>query len=929
MDKFSFLNAVSLSYIEKLYQQYIQYPESIENTWKIFFQGYDFANTYYNQKQTTNSDIINPINNGSNTKNTIKPLENDVNHVAQEFKVINLINSYRTNGHLFSQINPIENKSQKPYILDLKKFGLHESDLKIKFSSGKIIGFQEKETLENIIKKLNKIYCNSIGFEYMFIQKEEQIEWIQNWINNNDNYQNLSKNKKIHILTKIIASTKFEKFLHTKFVGKKRFSLEGNDALIPALDEIIIQSTQLNINEIVIGMAHRGRLNVLCNILNKPLYQIFSEFQDNDYFYEKEFSGDVKYHLGLTNNLIVNNKKIILNILPNPSHLESVNPIVYGITRAKSDLIYTNNYQKILPILIHGDAAITGQGIIYETIQMTNLNAYHIGGTIHIIINNQIGFTTDTKDLRSSRYCTDIAKITLSPIIHVNSDDIEAVIYTIQFAIKFRLTFKQDIFIDLIGYRKYGHNEGDEPKFTQPKLYNLINNHPNLETIYSNQLLKENILEQEQLQLIQKKYLNLLEINFEKSKQIHTNNLLSFLPCNSKKLNFFNEEQLLNPINTSFPIKKLIEIGILINTIPNNKKFINKTIRILQQRLKMIENEKIDWGLAELLTYGSILYEGQSIRISGEDVERGTFSHRHAVIITEDTEEKIILLNNIKTHQGNFQIYNSHLSEYGVLGFEYGYAMASPNNLTIWEAQFGDFVNGAQIIIDQYINSAEDKWKIQNGIILLLPHGSEGQGSEHSSARIERFLQLCANGNMFVINPTTPANLFHFIRRQILAPYRKPLIIMTPKSLLRHPKVISHLHELANGNIQEIIDDVIIDPKKIKRLILCSGKLYYELIEKKEILNIDSIAIIRIEQLYPLHKKKLSLIFNKYYQTKEIFWVQEEPENMGAWYYISRKLKDSQIQIISPKESPTPAPGTYIKYKQNQNNIISQVFNNL
>lgn len=929
MDKFSFLNAVSLSYIEKLYEEYIKCPESIEPTWKFFFQGYDFANKNYNKNYKINSNIINN-NSKSNLENSIQTLKEHLNNIKKESKVINLINNYRINGHLYSKINPIENKEKKTYIFNIEQFGLNQSDLQTKFSCGSIIGIEKKETLENIIKKLDQIYCNTIGIEYMFIQNKEQITWIQNWINKNNDYKNLSKNKKIHILTKIIETIKFEKFLHTKFVGKKRFSLEGNDSLIPALDELITQSIKFNISEIVIGMAHRGRLNVLSNILKKSLYQIFSEFRENNFTEtEKEFSGDVKYHLGLTNNLTLNNKKIKINLVPNPSHLESVNPIVYGITRAKANLIYKNNYNKILPILIHGDAAITGQGIIYEIIQMTNLNGYHIGGTIHIIINNQIGFTTDIKDSRSSIYCTDIAKVILSPIIHVNADDVEAVIHSIQFAIKFRLTFQQDIFIDLIGYRKYGHNESDEPKFTQPKLYNLINQHPNLETIYTNQLLQEKIINKQQLELIQQKYTNLLEINFQKSKEIKTNKIPLFVPYDLKKIEFFNEEKILIPVNTSFSKQKLIEIGTLINTIPSNKKFINKTIRILQQRLKMIESQIIDWGLSELLSYGSILYEGKSIRISGEDVERGTFSHRHAVITTEDTEEKIILLNEIKINQGNFQIYNSHLSEYGVLGFEYGYAMASLENLTIWEAQFGDFANGAQIIIDQYINSAEDKWKIQNGIIILLPHGSEGQGSEHSSSRIERFLQLCANGNMFVINPTTPANFFHLIRRQFLAPYKKPLIVMTPKSLLRHPNVVSHINELAHGEFQEIIDDLLADPKKIKRLILCSGKLYYELIQKKEILNINSIAIIRIEQLYPLNQNKLNIIFNKYYQKQEIFWVQEEPENMGACSYILKKLRNIEIKIISPKESPSPAPGTYTKYQKIQNNIINQVFQNL
>lgn len=928
MDKFSFLNTLSTSYIEKLYEQYIKFPNSIDSTWKHFFQGYDFANKFY-KKKITESTPKKKIE-ISNLSDNIKKLEKKLEKIKIESKVTDLINSYRENGHLCIKTNLIPNQKKISDIFNINKFGLNKLDLNMKISSGKIIGIDKEETLEKIIKKLNNIYCNSIGIEYMFLKNNKKILWIQNWINKNNNYKNLSINKKIDIFKKIVETVKFEQFLHVKFIGKKRFSLEGSEALIPALDELIQQATKLEVQEVVIGMAHRGRLNVLHNILKKSLSHIFSEFEEK-YNDEETFSGDVKYHLGLTHDFITLNNKIMkINLIPNPSHLEAVNPIVYGITRAKADLVYKNDYNKILPILIHGDAAITGQGIIYEIIQMMNLNGYCIGGVIHIIINNQIGFTTNVQDLKSSTYCTDIAKVILAPIIHVNGEDIEAVIRCMQFAIEFRFTFQTDIFIDLIGYRKYGHNEGDEPKFTQPKLYNLINKHSSLKEIYKNQLLEEKNIGKEKLELIEKEYNNLLEINFEESKKNKNYKISLFRPHNSKNIQLVDELTLLNPVNTSFSKKKLIEIGKLINNIPHNKKFIKKIIRLIEQRLKMINIEKIDWGLTELLTYGSILYEGKSIRISGEDVERGTFSHRHAVIMTEDTEEKIILLNQIKNNQGIFRIYNSHLSEYGVLGFEYGYAMASPENLTIWEAQFGDFSNGAQIIIDQYINSAEDKWKIQNGIVMLLPHGSEGQGAEHSSARIERFLQLCANGNMFVINPTTPANFFHFIRRQVIAQYRKPLIIMTPKSLLRHPKVISSLDELANSGVQEIIDDLSADPKKIKRLILCSGKLYYEIINKKEILNIDSIAIIRIEQLYPLHINKLNIILRKYYQKKEIFWVQEEPENMGPWYYISNRLKKIlKINLISPKESPTPAPGSYKKYQKIQNNLINQIFKNL
>ncbi|MCB9202812.1 MAG: 2-oxoglutarate dehydrogenase E1 component [Flavobacteriales bacterium] len=917
MDRYSFLNAVHSEYVEELYQKYLEFPDSVEPSWKSFFQGYDFAKQEYDGEKIDFSETATPTE-------VIIPEK-----VNKEFKVINLINGYRQRGHLFTKTNPVRKRRTYVPTLDIENFGLTQEDLKENFSVGEIIGMSNSETLESIIAQLKEIYCDSIGIEYMFIRHPERVNWIQNWINNNRNHPKLTKEEKTRALRKITQAVAFENFLHTKFVGQKRFSLEGNESLIPALDELINRSAQLGVEEVVVGMAHRGRLNVLTNIFKKSYSQIFSEFDGKDYV-EAVFSGDVKYHLGSTNEITTyKNNKIKIHLAPNPSHLEAVDPVVEGITRAKADKYYDNDYSKILPILIHGDAAIAGQGVVYEVIQMMKLDGYSTGGTIHIVTNNQIGFTTNYLDARSSTYCTDIAKVTLSPVLHVNADDVEAVIHAIRFAADYRAQFSRDVFIDLLGYRKYGHNEGDEPRFTQPKLYKEIAKHPNPREIYQKQLFEEDVVGQEVLDVMEKEFKDLLEVNFDKSKEIEKNTLEPFMKEEWKKFDFPQTKELLSAVDTKYPKEKLIEIGKKLGTIPEGKKILRKLSRIVEQRLKFIEEEQVDWALAEQLAYGSLLNEGTWVRLSGEDVERGTFSHRHAVLKTEDDEEEIVLLDSISENQGKFQVYNSHLSEYGVLGFDYGYSIASPNSLTIWEAQFGDFANGAQIIIDQYISASEDKWKIQSGIVLLLPHGYEGQGAEHSSARLERFLQLCANGNMYVVNFTTPANLFHALRRQVITNYRKPLVVMSPKSLLRHPKVISPISELSDGGFQEIIDDSSANPTKVKRLVLCSGKIYYELLDKKEELNDESVALVRIEQLYPIHTEKLNIILDKYSERNELIWVQEEPENMGAWWYILKNLRKYNIDVISPVESPSPATGSPQRFHRIHNALIQSVFENI
>lgn len=913
MEQFSFLNAVHSEFISDMYEQYQKFPDSVEPSWRAFFQGFDFGNKTYNGHSLTGE--------GSSTLNSIIPEK-----VQKEFNVINLINGYRNRGHLFTKTNPVRERRHHTPTLDLANFGLSENDLHETFNAGNILGIGGELTLSKILEYLQKIYCDSIGIEYMYIRDPEKIEWIQNWINSNLNHPQLNVEEKERILLKLNEAVAFENFLHTKFVGQKRFSLEGNETLIPAIDATINRASEKGVQEFVIGMAHRGRLNVLANVFKKSYSQIFSEFEGKE-FSEDVFSGDVKYHLGSSTEVETSNgQKVKINLAPNPSHLETVDAIVEGITRAKADNDYKGEFSKILPILIHGDAAIAGQGIVYEVVQMMNLDGYKTGGTIHIVVNNQVGFTTNYLDGRSSTYCTDVAKTTLSPVLHVNADDAEAVVHALHFAVDYRLKFNRDVFIDLLGYRKYGHNEGDEPRFTQPKLYSIIAKHANPREIYKEHLIKEGVIGDEILNQKEKEFKQLLDKNFDDSKSIEKNTLEPFMPDEWEGYKIADINKMLEEVDTRFPIEKLKEISDTITTIPDGKNFIKKIQRLLDQRKQMVAEDRLDWGMAELLAYGSILESGNNVRLSGEDVERGTFSHRHAVLKTEDSEEEVILLNYLNGKQGKFTVYNSLLSEYAVLGFDYGFAMAAPDTLTLWEAQFGDFANGAQIVIDQYISAAEDKWKIQNGIVLLLPHGYEGQGAEHSSARMERFLQLCAQANMFAVNCTTPANFYHVLRRQIQADYRKPLIVFTPKSLLRHPLCVSTLKELANGSFQTVIDDSNADPSKVEKLVFCQGKFYYDLLKKKEELSAENVALVRIEQLYPLDMEKINSILQKYQNKKQLIWTQEEPENMGAWNYLLRKLRDLPLELISPKESASPAPGSHHTFEARHNDTINKVF---
>ena len=904
MDKYSFLNAAHTAHFAQLYDQYLINPDSVEPSWRAFFQGFDFG-----------------VENGAEYADEKVPQS-----VLKEFRVVKLIDGYRGSGHLFTRTNPVRERRKYKPTLAIENFGLTHQDLDTVFSAGEIIGIGPAK-LADIIVHLERIYCESIGLEYMFIRHPQRVNWIQKWINKNGNHPSFDDNEKKHILKKLNEAVAFESFLHTKYVGQKRFSLEGGESLIPALDALIEGAAKGGVEEFVVGMAHRGRLNTLTNIFGKPAQDIFSEFDGKDYE-EEVFDGDVKYHLGWTSKRLTDaGYQVNMNIAPNPSHLEALNAVVEGIARAKQDNNYNGNTRKVMPILIHGDAAIAGQGVVYEVVQMAQLDGYRTGGTIHIVVNNQIGFTTNYLDGRSSTYCTDVAKVTLSPVLHINADDVEAVVHAMHFALAYRNRFSRDVFIDLLGYRKYGHNEGDEPRFTQPKLYKSIGKHRNPRDIYAAKLMSKGVIKQVDLNQMEADYKKTLEKKLEDARQASNTIITPFMKDEWTGYQRAKQKDMLHAVDTTIELKKLDAIASTLTELPSNKKFLRKTQRLVKDRKAMyFERNQLDWAMGELLAYGSLLSEGHDVRISGQDVERGTFSHRHAVMKVEDSEEEVILLNSLDKPQGRFNIFNSSLSEYGVMGYDYGFAMASPSALTVWEAQFGDFSNGAQIMIDQYLSSAEDKWKMQNGLVLFLPHGYEGQGAEHSSARMERYLQLCAKDNMFVADVTTPANLFHMLRRQLKSTYRKPLVVFTPKSLLRHPMVVSSKESLAKGQFMPLIDDDTVKPKEVKTLVLCTGKFYYDLFDARDTKQRKDVALVRLEQLFPLPKDEIATVMKKYTKA-EVVWAQEEPRNMGAYGHLLLHLPQARdFRVASRRFYGAPAAGSSTRSKRRHKEIIEYVF---
>ncbi len=917
MDRFSFLNAAHTAFFADLYEQYLQNPDSVEPSWRSFFQGFDFAQANYGSDEVAQQ--VAYIASGDSGEISEK--------MQKEFNVLKLIEGYRTRGHLFTKTNPVRDRRLHGPSLALENFGLSQADLNTVFDAAKMVNMKPS-SLADIIKHLENVYCQSIGVEFMYIRDPKVQDWIKNRLDINDNQPNFSVDQKKHILKKLNEAVSFENFLHTKYVGQKRFSLEGCEAAIPALDALIEGAADRGVEQFVMGMAHRGRLNVLANIFGKNTQNIFSEFDGKDYDEDANFDGDVKYHLGLTSDRLTDSgKKINLNLAPNPSHLETVGAVIEGITRAKQDRHYPNDFSKVLPIAVHGDAAVAGQGIVYEIIQMAKLDGYKTGGTIHLVINNQVGFTTNYLDARSSTYCTDIAKVTLSPVLHVNADDAEAVVHAMLFALDYRMEFGGDVFIDLLGYRKYGHNEGDEPRFTQPILYKAISRHKNPRDIYAEKLIQENVISTGFVKELEEAYKAKLDENLEASRKKDLTVITPFMENEWEGYKQVSDDVMLQKFDTKFDKNQLAEIADTITQLPSDKKFISKITKLIGDRKNMVETNKLDWAMGELLAYGSLLKEGFDVRISGQDVERGTFSHRHAVVKVEDSEEEVILLDKIKDKKGNFYIYNSHLSEYGVLGFEYGYALASPKSLVIWEAQFGDFSNGAQIMIDQYISAGEDKWNNQNGLVMLLPHGYENQGAEHSSARMERYLQLCAKHNMYIADVTTPANFFHLMRRQLKTEFRKPLVVFSPKSLLRHPDVVSSMDDLANGQFQEVLDDPnVADKKAIKTLVFCTGKFYYDIIAKRSELGRNDVAVVRLEQLFPLAVDQIKAIIASYPNIDDYVWAQEEPKNMGAYGYMLMNFDLVKLRLASPKAYSAPAAGSYERSKKRHANAIAMVF---
>ena len=919
MKDFQFITNSHPAYIENLYQDFVKNPDSIDEDMRMFFEGFDFA---------VSSDTK-PVNGNAIVNNTTAINASTAAAIdwMSEIRVYRIILGYRNKGHLLADTNPIRPRKNRGANIELSFYGLTEADLDKTFNVGSLIGLGAT-TLRNIVAHLEKCYATHIGIEFKYISDQKKIDWLTIAVEKTM-LQPIGLPQKKRILQKLNEGVMFEKFLHTKYIGQKRFSLEGGETTIAALDAIINAAAEEGVQEVVIGMAHRGRLNVLANILGKTYEQIFSEFEGKSTPDTTMGSGDVKYHLGFSSMLdTASGKKINLKLCPNPSHLEAVDPVVIGFARSKADVLYNSDYDKILPILIHGDASVAGQGIVYEVLQMSGLKGYYTGGTIHFVINNQIGFTTDFGDARTSDYCTSVAAMVQAPVLHVNGDDAEAVVKASEIATSYRQEFNSDIFIDMVCYRKHGHNEGDEPKFTQPQLYALIDKHLNPREIYTEFLIKNGEADAQALaKEMEQKFLADLQERLDEVKQ-HP------LPYSYQQ-----PEIVWNTLRKATaadfdasPVTAISEahFQLLFDKLmkwPGDFKPLRKVEKLLQDKIKLYDTEqKVDWATGELMAYGSLLIDGKDVRMSGQDVKRGTFSHRHAVLYDEITNTEYNRLDHFTESQGPFRIYNSLLSEYAVLGFEYGYSMANPNSLVVWEAQFGDFCNGAQTMIDQFIVAAETKWQRMNGVVMLLPHGYEGQGPEHSSARMERFLQMCAELNIVITNITTSANLFHALRRQMAWAFRKPLINFSPKANLRHPGSYSLKTEFTTGKFKEVIDDTFVtDAAAVKKVLFCSGKVYFDLAEKQLKEERQDIAIVRLEQIYPIPQNQLDDLYKKY--SKAIWhWVQEEPLNMGAATFLRMNLKNINFFIISRTQSASTATGFSKIHAQEQAAILETAF---
>ena len=919
MDKFTYIANAHVSYIDELYAAYKLDASSIDPSWKEFFDGFDFALTHYGEGIGQSSPS------GEVKSTALSGTIMEVEGLPQEIRVRAMIHAYRSRAHLRSKTNPVRERRDRKPLIDPENFGLGEGDMATIFEAGKEIGIGAA-SLNQIVQALKTIYEGPMGFEFLYIRNAEMLDWFKSKIEKEALAFSPSYEEKKRVLSKLNQAVVFENFLHTKYLGQKRFSLEGGESTIPFLDAVINTAAQHGVEEVMIGMAHRGRLNVLSNIMGKTYEQIFSEFEGTSKPDLTMGDGDVKYHMGYSSDIVTpGQQKVHLKLAPNPSHLEAVNPVVEGFVRAKIDHAHKGDARKALPILIHGDAAVAGQGIVYEVTQMAGLKGYNTGGTIHFVINNQVGFTTDFDDARTSIYCTDVAKIIDAPVIHVNGDNAEAVVFAAKLAAEFRQKFSKDIFVDMVCYRRYGHNESDEPKFTQPELYNIISKHPNPREIYVKHLTERGDFDAQIASQMDAEFRQLLQdrLNMVKEKPLpYQATKFETEWANLRRSNPADFEQSPETGITQEQIEKVAEA---ITLIPKGFKPIKQIEAQMKQRKEMFfESKELNWAAAELLAYGSLLLEGKTVRLTGQDVQRGTFSHRHAVIHDANTNQPFNSLLEMKDRKGQFYIYNSLLSEYAVLGFEYGYAMANPHALTLWEGQFGDFANGAQTMIDQFISSGETKWQKMNGLVMLLPHGYEGQGPEHSNARPERFLQLSAEYNMVVANITEPSNFFHLLRRQQAWEFRKPCVVMSPKSLLRHPKVTSPLDEFTSGRFREVLPDTTVKAKEVKRVVLCTGKVYFDLEEAREKEKNTQVALVRLEQLHPLPKKQIFDVL-KSYKGAEVVWVQEEPENMGYWNYLLRLLyQELPMRVIARKSSASPATGYNKVHVEEQRNLVAQ-----
>ena len=910
MADYSFISNAHPQFIEGLYTDYLKNPEGIDPEWASFFKGFDYATG----------------RNGGSAVTAATGKSVDAGQMMKEFGVFRMIRAYRKRGHLLATTNPIRPRKDRKPFLNPEDFGLSEADMDTAFAAGWYIN-QQGAKLRDIVAFLKKTYAGDVGIEYTYITDKNRANWIEREFEAMQG-RTLSIEQKKRILEKLNEGVIFEKFLHTKYIGQKRFSLEGGESTIPALDTMINEAASADVKEVVLGMAHRGRLNVLANTLCKTYEQIFSEFEGNMPTDTTMGSGDVKYHLGFrSTHSSPDGKQVNVQLCPNPSHLEVVDPVVAGFSRAKADTLYENEYDRVLPILIHGDSAVAGQGVVYELLQMSKLEGYSVGGTIHFIINNQIGFTTDFDDARSSDYCTSMAAMVQAPVLHVNGDDPEAVVKAATLAVKYRQAFNEDFFIDMVCYRRHGHNEGDDPAFTQPTLYDLIKKHPNPREVYNARLMAQGDVHAELAKEMEATFWKTLQDRLDEIKQKPIPYKLQSPEEAWSKMARAIDDNFRKSPDTGIAKEEVERLFRLLMQVPEGFQPLRKIQKLLDEKVKLFETEgKLDWATGELLAYASLLAEGHDVRMSGQDVQRGTFSHRHAILHDEATNAEYNRVDGAGKDGSKFLIYNSLLSEFAVLGFEYGYSIANPATLTIWEAQFGDFANGCQTVIDQYIASAETKWQKMSGLVMLLPHGYEGQGPEHSSARMERFLQLCAENNMIVTNITTAANFFHGLRRQLAWNFRLPLINFSPKANLRLNRAYSTIDAFTKGGFQEVIDDAAISkPAEVKRVVLCSGKVYYDLLEKQESDKRTDIALVRLEQIHPLPAEQLAALQEKY-KGAEWMWVQEEPLNAGAASFLMMNCDIQFKKMVSRGRRAASATGFSKKHAQEQAAILEEAF---